>query len=1110
MAGDSTALDGPSAIPPPLEQAMREVRRFSREKWLDLVRGDQSHRWRQGRKILVEDYFKELPELRGEIEEALVLITGELLLRRESGESPIVEEYQSRFPELGARIAVQFYVEALLSSQESADDLSVDGATYKLALRGYAFLEELGRGSVGVVYRAHQVSLGRSVAIKVFAIPGSDSKVLARQRQEAEILGRLHHPNVVHVYEACEIDGWLHLVMEYIDGKTLADRVRGRLPDPQESARMALTLAGAVHAVHEAGILHRDLKPSNVLVTADGDLKISDFGLAKYRANDSSLTTTDAVLGTPSYMAPEQATGNEGSVGPQADVYSLGAILYELLTGRAPFLGVTVLDTLSLISNQEPVAPRRLLPGVPKDLETICLVCLAKAPSQRYASAAALAKDLQRFLDGLPILARPPNIIERSRLYVQRHPVITALSVAVAILLNVAAMAIWANHKQHRQLSAAAVANAIVTADLQALPRLLERLDANHAALPLLSRELETTAPPDRKWVNLSIAVVATDASASGSELLSYLPIARPSELSILVQVLGLRSAAIRQEVWRVLLDESIGDDARLRLACLAARISPTDPRWAEVSGVVARSLVRQDPLDTGAFTTALTPVRETLTKPIASLFRDPDTGPVVKQVCAGILTRFAFDDPLTLVAIATEGDVGAFRRVLPALQPLASAVLPMLRRIVLGPVDFGRLASDPPHSTEHEVEYAYDAAQRQRAQAAVAMGRLGDPDSLLESLRSERDPACRAWLIELLAPLGYSTEELMRHAEETDDSGVRQALLLAIGGVKPLENQGTLVTSVQRLYRDDPDAGVHSACRWLLHNRLGAAASIDLDNPSNEAMTKPAQQWYVGPNSHSFTVFQRPQSFLMGSPSNELSREEDEAQHNVRIEHRFAVSIEEVTIGQFLRFQDKRFNRRFSSGDDCPANNVSWFEAAAYCRWLSEQAGLSEEEMCYPPLPEIHAGMTLPSNWLERSGYRLPLEVEWEFACRGGVDASRFCGEGEALRPRYAWFLENSDNVAHPVGQLMPNRFGVFDALGNVAERCHDEFAPYLGEKASITNGSLSQPQLTVESTSLRGMRGGNFGDMKQNVRSARRHTSGVLDQWALIGFRVARTVRP
>jgi formylglycine-generating enzyme required for sulfatase activity len=247
-----------------------------------------------------------------------------------------------------------------------------------------------------------------------------------------------------------------------------------------------------------------------------------------------------------------------------------------------------------------------------------------------------------------------------------------------------------------------------------------------------------------------------------------------------------------------------------------------------------------------------------------------------------------------------------------------------------------------------------------------------------------------------------------------------------------------------------------------------------------------------------------------MGSPATELLREADEAAHKQRIGHSFANSTEEVTITQFQSFRENYSNRRYGPTDDCPSNNVTWFEAAAYCCWLSEQAGLPGEQMCYPAEAEIGPGMKLPDNWFERTGYRLPTEAEWEFACRGGVNASCYFGEGDRLQTHYAWFRQNSDNHAWTVGQLKPNNFGLFDMLGNVAERCQDAMATYPTSSVTVVSDTPTEPQSSIGASDIRVFRGGSFGDIDSNIRSARRSANTVQDAWVLTGFRPARTLSP
>jgi hypothetical protein len=270
---------------------------------------------------------------------------------------------------------------------------------------GYEVLGELGRGGMGVVYKARQTSLGRDVALKMIlsgAHAGCDE--MRRFRTEAEAVARLRHPNVVQIYEIGEVGGLPFFSLEFVGGGSLESRLRGEPQQPAEAARLVEALARAVQAAHDVNVVHRDLKPANVLLTEDGQPKITDFGLAR-KLDEQGRTQTGSVMGTPSYMAPEQASASK-DVGPLADVWALGAILYECLTGRTPFRGATAMDTLELVRNDDPPPPRQLEPGVPRDLEAVCLKCLEKDPRQRYASADDLADDLRRFLDGEPVQAQ--------------------------------------------------------------------------------------------------------------------------------------------------------------------------------------------------------------------------------------------------------------------------------------------------------------------------------------------------------------------------------------------------------------------------------------------------------------------------------------------------------------------------------------------------------------------------------------------------------------------------------------------------------------------------------------------------------------------------------
>jgi serine/threonine protein kinase len=326
----------------------------------------------------------------------------------------------------------------------------------------YELLTEIARGGMGVVYRARQVRLNRIVALKMilagqFVGPAD----VQRFHTEAEAAAQLDHPGIVPIYEVGEHEGHHFFTMGFVDGGSLATRLLVGPLAPREAALLVQQIAEAVQYAHEHGVIHRDLKPANILLDRAGQPRITDFGLAKIIHHDSGLTASGQVMGTPGYMPPEQASGQANQVQEVADVYSIGAILYALLTGRPPFQADTVIDTLMQVTEREPVAPSALNAKIPNDLETICLKCLEKDRRRRYPSARELAEELQRFLEGRPILARPVSAAERGWRWCRRHPAIAALTAGIAASLVIGTVVSWSFAVRANQQAQVAKANAL-------------------------------------------------------------------------------------------------------------------------------------------------------------------------------------------------------------------------------------------------------------------------------------------------------------------------------------------------------------------------------------------------------------------------------------------------------------------------------------------------------------------------------------------------------------------------------------------------------------------------------------------------------------------------
>ncbi len=390
-------------------------------------------------------------------EELLDDVVAAYLDALDRGAAPNREELVARHPELRDGLEAFFRdqdrfrggVERVRASSRSLSPIRAGDL-----LGDYELLDEIARGGMGVVYRARHRSLRRNVALKtVLAGSLANEEALARFHREARAVAQLDHPGIVPVYDVGEHDGISYFTMKLLDGGSLAE-VPDRYRDPRAAARLVESVARAVQCAHVRGIVHRDLKPANILIDGDGAPYVTDFGLARFLESEHGLTQSGALLGTPTYMAPEQAAGGKAAVTAAVDVYALGVILYELVAGRPPFRGDSSIETLRAIQRDEPPRIRATSPGVPVDLDTICMKCLEKSPSRRYANAGELADDLERFLTGRPVAARPVSSAERAWRWCQRNPAVTAIAMLLAALATVSSVAalVWREAEERATL----------------------------------------------------------------------------------------------------------------------------------------------------------------------------------------------------------------------------------------------------------------------------------------------------------------------------------------------------------------------------------------------------------------------------------------------------------------------------------------------------------------------------------------------------------------------------------------------------------------------------------------------------------------------------------
>lgn len=992
----------------------------------------------------------------------------------------------------------------------------------------YKLIEEIGEGGMGQVFMAQQTEpVKRAVAIKVIKA-GMDSKaVLTRFEAERQALAMMDHPNIAKVLDAGTTDGGRpYFVMELVKGLPITKFCDDRKLTPRQRLELFIPVCQAIQHAHQKGVIHRDIKPSNVLVAMYDDRpvpKVIDFGVAKAAGQTLTektlMTGFGAIVGTPEYMSPEQANMNNLDIDTRSDVYSLGVLLYELLTGTTPVdrksLGkAALLEILRIVREVEAQKPSHRLStaeGLPSvaanrgtepaklsslmkgELDWVVLKALEKDRIRRYDTANALSRDIQRYLADEVVEARPPSAGYQLRKFIRRNRFMVAAVTAgflLLILATITGLVIREQFTQQQKATrAAGLVQAVQIADTVQVPAIIEEISAYRQWVdPLLWEANKKAADQSRQKLHTSLALLPVD-SGQVEYLYSRLLKAEPQEVMVIRGALFEQKADLKERWWKLLENSKTEPGQRLRTASALAAFDPNDTRWEKVSSDVAAILVNQEPFVIALWTEALKGARRWLIPPMADYLTDEKRTLPSRGLISKVYDTYAADLPDAYTRLEKHLDE----------TPPPSSLFVTKKK-----------GTYTITTKEFDVDPKLALARKQ-ASIGIALMVMGRSNKVWPLLKHSSDPTLRSYMIERCALGGVDHNLLIGRFEKEQEASIKQAILQSLGEygldrLVPFE-RSIMLPKLLQLYKDDPDPGIHSAAELLLRQWQATDELKKIDKELMTGKVEGKRQWYLNRQGDTMVVIAKPGEFWMGSEwGNELRR------HRRRVDRNYAMASKEVTVDQFLRFRDgHNYQKEYVPTDDCPVNQVSWYDAVAYCNWLSEQEGIPKEQLCYKPNKDgkYADGMTMAADYLKRTGYRLPTEAEWEYACRAGTDTEYSCGDSEDYLVKYGWTNSNSLSKSHPVGSLKSNDLGLFDMHGNDSEWCQDMYFQYpksTDYKAiDDTEGTTSIPP-----KNSRVLRGGNFLYQSSDLRSASRSASEPSGHFSMFGFRVARTLPP
>jgi formylglycine-generating enzyme required for sulfatase activity len=647
-----------------------------------------------------------------------------------------------------------------------------------------------------------------------------------------------------------------------------------------------------------------------------------------------------------------------------------------------------------------------------------------------------------------------------------------ALAVLLAVL-TLTGLGLRSHVLEQKQADhAAGLVQRLLDANVIQVPGIVSELEAYRRWADPLLRQAYREAEADRdarKQLHASLALMPVDVGQV-AYLSGRLLEADAQEVIVIRGALLPHKAELSERLWGIVQDRQADLDQRFRAACALANYTPDDPRWEKVNGDVAARLVIQNSLVLGKWAEALQPVGQSLLRPLASFLEDEKRNGAGRGVIANLYRTYAGSQPDAFAALEN----------------------------VLA----------EPSQADASVEAKVALAKRQ-ANVGVALVVMGRGEKVWPLLTHSPDPTLRSFLIDRLAPGGVDPKALLSRFDQEPDVSIKRAILLSLGEfgldrLPPVERQN-LFPRLERLYRDDPDGGIHGLAEWLLRQWQADDKRKEIDRELATGKVEGDRQWYVNRQGQTMVVVPKGGVFRIG---------EGGVRHKRRINRGFAIAAKEVTVAQFLRFRRSHpVEKEYAPSGNCPVNAVTWYDAAAYCNWLSEQEGIPKGQWCYEPNEkgEYAEGMKMAANYLQRTGYRLPTGLEWEYACRAGADTSFSFGEQEDLVGKYAWFAGNSlPSNSQPVGRLRPNDLGLFDMHGNAWERCQDRIKAMRGADGKDDRVLDDKDDvLIVKDCEPRVLHGGSFCDRAGLLRSACCRDNGPTNRSYAVSFRLARTSR-